>query len=442
MTSLRRRLLVSLLGAIVAVFAIAGLATYRMAHDEVDAVMDYHLRQLALSLRDQSFGQGAPIAPPDKAFDFVIQIWDGRGLRLYLSHPHSVLPALAQFGYATVRAGEDDWRVYSVPLRDRVIQVAQPMRVRRAMAANAALSTLVPLLVLVPLLGLIIWYLIGRGLRPLDTLAHAVTARRADALAPLSAEGVPDEARPLVSALNGLLDRLSQALSAQRAFVADAAHALRTPLTALQLQLQLTERADSAAERAAALAELRGGLARAIRLVEQLLTLARQAPDSAPAEAPVAPVDLAALARSALTALAPLAEARDIDLGATALADDAVVRADAAALRSALDNLIDNAIRYTPAGGRVDLAVRRAEGRLWLEVSDSGPGIAPEARERVLDRFYRQDDATSDGSGLGLAIVKAIAERHGAVLTLDDAEGGGLRVRLGFVPADHARPGN
>ena len=302
MTSLRRRLLVSLLGAIVTVFLVAGVAIYQMAHNEVDEVMDYQLRQLALSLSDQRFGQAAPIAPPEEAFDFVIQIWDGHGLRLYLSHPHSVLPDLAQFGYTTVKAGEDDWRIYSIPLRDRVIQVAQPMRVRRAMAAKAALRTLVPLLVLVPLLGAIIWYLIGRGLRPLDTLARGVTARRADALSPLSDSGVPDEALPLVRALNGLLDRLSQALAAQRAFVADAAHALRTPLTALQLQLQLTERADTAAERQAALSELRGGLTRAIRLVEQLLTLARQSPEN-DAPAPRTRVDLSALARSALTAL-------------------------------------------------------------------------------------------------------------------------------------------
>ncbi|MCB1952103.1 MAG: two-component sensor histidine kinase [Zoogloeaceae bacterium] len=435
MTSLRRRLLVSLLGAIVTVFLVAGVAIYQMAHNEVDEVMDYQLRQLALSLSDQRFGQAAPIAPPEEAFDFVIQIWDGHGLRLYLSHPHSVLPDLAQFGYTTVKAGEDDWRIYSIPLRDRVIQVAQPMRVRRAMAAKAALRTLVPLLVLVPLLGAIIWYLIGRGLRPLDTLARGVTARRADALSPLSDSGVPDEALPLVRALNGLLDRLSQALAAQRAFVADAAHALRTPLTALQLQLQLTERADTAAERQAALSELRGGLTRAIRLVEQLLTLARQSPDN-DAPAPRTRVDLSALARNALTALAPLAEAQHIDLGATELANDAAIVADPATLRTALDNLIDNAIRYTPAGGRVDLAVRRADGRLWLEVSDTGPGIAPAERARVLDRFYRQGGEPTDGSGLGLAIVKAIAEHHGAALVLDAADGGGLRAGLGFAPAE------
>ncbi len=438
MTSLRRQLLVTLLGAILAVFLVTGAATYVIARVEIDEVMDYHLRQFALSLRDQSFGRPvAPIVAPEEAFDFVIQIWDGRGMRLYLSHPHSVLPDLAQFGYTTVRTSDGVWRVFSVPLLDRVIQVAQPMRVRSGMAAKAALATLTPLVVILPLVGALIWYLVSRGLRPLDRLARGVRARRPDALSPLPSAGVPQEAQPLVEALNGLLGRLDHALSAQRAFVADAAHELRTPLTALQLQLQLAERAADPHARQQALTALRGGLERAIHLVSQLLTLARAEPGSGD-DRPDARCPLAEQVRASLGDYAALADARDIDLGATTLDDGALVDCEAPALRTLIGNLIDNAIRYTPPGGRVDVGVGRDEGFAWLEVADSGPGIPASERGRVLDRFYRQPGQTETGSGLGLAIVKAIVERHAGRLVLDESEHGGLRVRVELPDASRA----
>lgn len=440
MQSLRRQLLVTLLGAILAVFLVTGATTYVITRIEIDEVMDYHLRQFALSLRDQSFGRPvAPMLAPEEAFDFVIQIWDGRGMRLYRSHPHSVLPDLAQFGFTTVRTRDDTWRVFSVPLVDRVIQVAQPMRVRSGMAAKAALATLTPLLVILPLVGVLIWYLVSQGLRPLNRLAQGVRARRPDALAPLSNEGVPQEAQPLVEALNGLLGRLEHALAAQRAFVADAAHELRTPLTALQLQLQLAERARDEPQRQHALADLRAGLARAIHLVSQLLTLAREEPGNG-GERVLSEIKLADALRTSLSDYATLADARQIDLGATRLDDDAQVSAEAPAVRTLISNLLDNALRYTPPGGRVDASVYRSDGYAWLEVADSGPGIPADERERVLDRFYRPPGQTETGSGLGLAIVKAIVDRHAGRLLLDESTQGGLRVRVGFP--DAAPPAN
>ena len=433
MRSLRRDLLVSVLGAVILAFLLGGAATYFVARAEVDQVMDYHLRQFALSLRDQRFGQ--PITPPagvsEEALDMVIQIWDRRGLRLYLSNPHSQLPSSAQLGYSDARTDEGRWRIFSVAMPDRVVQVAQPMRVRSRVAASAAIRTLTPLFMMLPLLGGMIWLMVGRGLRPLDRLARAVGARRPDAMAPLASQGAPAEARPLVDALNGLLGRLDRALTTQRAFVADAAHELRTPLTALQLQLQLVERSRNDTERDQALAELRLGLERAIHLVTQLLTLARQEPDSAAAPRMEALV-LADQVALAMADHAALAEARQIDLGALERDAEARVNAEPAALRTMIGNLIDNAIRYTPQGGRVDLKVARSDDRVWLEVSDSGPGIPRGERERVLDRFYRRAGQGQPGSGLGLAIVKAIADRHGALLELGTADGGGLSVRVGF----------
>ncbi|NUT13399.1 MAG: HAMP domain-containing protein, partial [Cupriavidus sp.] len=277
------------------------------------------------------------------------------------------------------------------------------------------------------------WMAVGRGLRPLREIATEVRARDANTLAPLAVRPMPDEIAPLSAALNQLLARLSHAIDTQRAFVADAAHALRTPLAALQLQAQLVERADDGAARDEAIAKLRQGLERLTHLVTQLLTLARQEPGAA--VPPHEPVDLHQLAAAVVAEMAQAALDRDIDLGldGSAGATPAVVRGDADALRILLTNLLDNALAYIPAGGRIDVAVRRGAdaGSVELVVSDNGPGIPAEERARVFDRFYRVADAPTGGSGLGLAIVAEIAQSHGARVMLEDAEPG-LRVRVVF----------
>jgi two-component system, OmpR family, sensor kinase len=433
MASLRRKLLISLLAGLLAAAGLGGYASYRVALAEIDQVMDYNLRQFALSLRSQFLGRAAaPIGVPDESLDFVIQIWDSQGLRLYLSHPHSTLPSQARLGYATVKTPDDArWRVFSVESPGRVIQIAQPLAVRSRLAAQAALRSLLPLLAMLPVMGGLIWYLVGRGLRPLARLTRAVRSRQPEALDPLSAEGVPEEVQPLVEALNGLLSRLDQALATQRAFVADAAHELRTPLAALQLQAQLAERAGSEAERAETLAELRRGLARATHVVAQLLTLARQGPDAEGRKLREA-VDLAELAGLTIAELLPLAEAKGVDLGAGSLEPGLHIQGDREALRSLLGNLVDNALRYTPAGGQVNVSVGRSGGGVELEVGDSGPGIPEAERERVFDRFYRPDGQNESGSGLGLAIVRSVAQAHGASIELGEASLGGLAVRMRF----------
>ena len=434
MRSLRRTLLVTLLAAVATVTAAAALLVYRLARQEIDSIFDYHLRQIALSLREQVPGGGAVVGLPGEGFDFVIQIWSRDGARLYLSQVDSGLPETAQLGLATVRARSGDWRVYSAELSGLVIQVAQPMRVRQELAFSAALRTLAPVLLIIPLLAFLVWRIVGRSLAPLDRLARAVGARTPAALDRIAEADAPQEALPLVRSLNDLLDRLGAALVSQRAFVADAAHELRTPLAALTLQVQLVERARDERERAAALADLRAGLERTTRLVQQLLTLARAEPDGATALAGE-PVRLDALVRQAVADHALVAESRRVDLGVTQAVEDAVVHGDPAALRTLLANLVDNAVRHAPEGGRVDVAAGVASGRPHLEVVDNGPGIPEDERERVFDRFYRRGDSRDSGSGLGLAIVKAIAERHDAKVTLGDPLGGGLTVRVEFAAA-------
>jgi two-component system OmpR family sensor kinase len=427
MNSIRRHLLIALLGMLCATMLLGVWATYRVARDEAGELFDYHLQQIALSLRDQRFAGSAEALARDESLDYVIRVWDRTGLTVFYSRPHDTLPEPTRLGYSTTGTANGAWRLYAIQYHGQTIAVAQPMRVRDRRAAEAARRTLEPFLILLPVLGLLTWRLVGWGLRPLGRLAELVEARSPDWLDPLPVAGAPREVRPLVDSLNDLLERLKAARDAQRDFVADAAHELRTPLTALQLQAQLVERAHSDEERGAALSDLKEGLRRAAHGVRQLLTLARQEPGAA--EARFVPVRLAPLIRESVTEHAALAEARRIDLGVAHAEEGLAVPGDAGALKILLANLIANALHHAPEGGCVDVACGIRDGAPCLEVADDGPGIPPEERERVFDRFYRRGES---GSGLGLAIVRTIARRHGAAVRLLDSESGGLLARVVF----------
>ena len=442
-TSLRTSLLVWLLGGVVLVGVAGGIVVYRNALAEADAFFDYHLKETALFLRDQpvEYQFPTPIPPSDVAYDFVVQIWTIDGRRIYIGPEQAVLPNSTALGYSTVNTSVGQWRVYGTVSPTKAVQVAQPMSVRRSEAAQLALHTLEPFVLLVPLLGLLVWFAVGHALQPLQRLAKAVKARRVNALEPLSDERLPEEVRPVVGSLNDLLARLTAALDRERAFMADAAHELRTPLTALHLQLGTLARAATEGERTEAMGKLSEGVQRAIRLVEQMLALARQVPRAEPARTRFA---LDELAREVVADLVPQADARQIDLGMSE-SQSVLVRGERDAVATLIRNLVDNAVRYTPAGGRVDVSVERPDAqpaRALIRVIDNGPGIAPEERQRVFDRFYRKPGTHSPGSGLGLAIVKAIATAHGATVELGEGEAGrGLAVIVSFPAATGAAGG-
>jgi len=266
--------------------------------------------------------------------------------------------------------------------------------------------------------------------------AAALRRRRSDDIEPVAVTGLPDEVRPVAEALNELLARLRSALERERAFLADAAHELRTPLTALDLRAQAVVDAREE-DRDAALRDLRAGVARVARLVEQLLAIAREQHGAA---AMPEPLDLDELVRRTVADFVPLAESAGIDLGIES-AEAVRVMGEADALRRLLGNLLDNAVRYTPAGGRVDVAVVVEAGvpaHAVVTVTDTGPGIPPAQRERVFDRFHRVPGTAGTGSGLGLALARSIAVRHQGEVLLEDGPGGqGLRavLRLPSVPA-------
>ena len=432
MTSIRRQLLLWLLSGLALAVVAAGVRIYTQTLAEANELFDYHLTQMAASLPNDSFGPLPPSSSNElEAEDgLVVQIWDRNGLQLYFSRPASKLPQRAELGFSTVETPRGSWRVYSALEQNNVVQVAQPMSVRQELAAGMALRALVPLLLLLPVLGVLIWLTVGRGLRPLDEMASALGRRTPDSLDALPQGGLPVEIRPLVQAVNDLLARLARALESQKAFVADAAHELRTPLTAVQLQIQLAERAKTDEERQTAFAQLKQGQSRAAHLVQQLLTLARQEPGVAPQVH--SPVDLAQVVRLVVSEHAPLAADRNIDLGISH-EEQAKIYGDFEALRVMLGNLIDNAIRYTPPGGTVDVALRLDEGTAVMEIADTGPGVPEEDRQRVFDRFYRREATHISGSGLGLAIVKNIADRHHAGVLLENrVPGPGLRVSITF----------
>ena len=430
-TSIRARLLITLLALATCASLLAGWLAYRQAIQESATIFDYQLRQMALSLRNQ-VGVARQIEVPNEQgdADYIVQIWDAFGRTVvYFSRPGLPVITRPNAGYATFDFEGEPWRVYGLEVINGVIQVAQPLRIQQAIARASAIRVAIPVLLLVPILGTAIVFVVQGGLRPLQRVAAEVKRRQVTSLTPLATDKLPEEVLPLAHELNRLLARVDSAFSTQRAFIADAAHELRSPLTAVRLQLQLLDRATDEAAAREARARLGEAIDRAVHMIEQLLTLARSEPRDTAGE--LKPVPLETPAAEAISDTHVLAQSRHIELELNAEAN-VWVRGDQPALRTLVRNLVDNAVRYTPEGGKVKVRVGSTAAGAALEVLDTGPGIPEADRARAFDRFYRRVAAPEGGSGLGLAIVKAIAERHGATVTLDAAPAGGLRVTVTF----------
>jgi two-component system OmpR family sensor kinase len=424
MMSIRKNLLIWLLTGFVLTGLGTGIATYFKTQEEVGEMLDYELSQIAYSMQYSSSFMPSQLKNIGDASrddnDFVVQVWDKDGALFYSSLPSAKLPQAPAQGFSIITGSNDDWRAFSLISGSHVIQAAQTMGDRWEIAAGIALRMLAPLAVLVPALAFLAWIAVKKSLAPLARVTAEVERRDASTMTPLNIHTVPEEIRPLLMALNGLLHRLDESIASQRRFVADAAHELRTPLTALSLQAHLVEQAQDSKERNEVIGNLRHGIARASHLVSQLLTLARQEPS---AQRPLVPLDLAALARQVIGEFAPMADAKRIDLGISANQPE-FVNGDAEALRILVGNLTDNAIRYTPEGGKVDVTLNKDDSSLVLSVKDTGSGIPIEDREKIFERFYRIAGNEIQGSGLGLAIVKQIAQRHGAVIKIATGENG------------------
>ena len=441
--SIHQRVLLWVMGALVVGASLLIGSTWWLLVRQLGEVFEGNLKQVALAVADQHGTSGAE-GPPRLAqqlphiddrygkFEFVTAVWTRDGKRLHSSNLGVELPFQSRSGLSEVTAAGERWHLYTIVLEDGIVQAAQRASERDSLAREAASTLVIPALLLLVLIAILLTFALRRGLAPLSRAAGEVATRSVEALHPISLESQPRELHLLIGAINDLMARLGGALALQRHFLADAAHELRTPITALRLQLQLLERAPDEAHRTAAMDELRAGMVRAQHSVEQLLQLSRLGPETPALQRE--PVDLAGLARAAVGRFSARADELGIDLGAV-VTEGLIVPGDAQQLAILLDNLVDNALRHTPAGGRIDVGASLEAGQPCLSVADSGPGIPAAERERVFGRFYRSPGASaSSGSGLGLAIVRAVAQRQGASVVLDEAPGGGLLVKVFFPP--------
>ncbi len=445
--SVQLKLSFSLSLTILVIALVAGIFSFAAAFDEAHELQDDMLRRVA-ALFDPQHRPRANTADVGRAKDsdeesrVIVQYLADASKEAGLADAAGPLslPITLADGLHTLAGKSERFRVLVKTMSSgERIAVAQESGVRDENARDSALRTLLPLLILVPILLVIVADLVRKMFRPITSLSAEIDRRAEQALHPVEASNLPAEVRPFVVAINRLLARVDQSMEAQRRFVADAAHELRSPMTALSLQterLAEAEMSDLARER---LMTLRRGIERGRSLLDQLLTLAKA---QAALDRPKSLVSVQRVYRRVLEELLPLAEAKCINIGVEGN-QDAQLWINESDLMVVVKNLVDNAIRYTPAGGRVDLSVSTQQGQANLRIQDSGPGIEVAERQRVFDPFYRTLGSAQVGSGLGLSIVKAVTDRIGAEIQLgfsDEARHSGLSVCVRVPVAKNPPP--
>lgn len=438
--SLQGRLLALVLATVLLLWGGAAVLTWLDAQHELDELLDGHLAQAAALLVVQQAGieaEHAVDAPtlhhyaPRVAFQVF---HEGRlALRSSNAPPWPAVGNGQPFhdGFRTVTVGSTPWRVFGARGAERDVQVyvGEQVSSRDAILRAVLRGTLWPILLALPLLALAVWWAVAQGVAPLRRLGRTLAERPAHELQPVEIGNAPSEMLPMLAALNGLFARIATLLESERRFTADAAHELRTPIAVIRTQAQVALGEHDDALRRHALQHTIEGCDRATRLVEQLLTLSRLEADDAIARQRV---DLAAIVQSMVAQIAPKAvdKRQEIELDA---APGCVVAGEETLLRVLARNLVDNAVRYSPAGARIAVRVAHEPGRVVLCVEDSGPGLAPQDLQRLGERFFRVQGSAESGSGLGWSIVRRIAAAHGAQVNGERSSAlGGLAVRVVF----------
>jgi two-component system sensor histidine kinase TctE len=441
-----------MLGPLVIIWPAAVLITYVAAGAIADQTYDRELRDMVRAVGEEArmgfrAGTVAPSLPVlnalrnDPVDRLFVHVIDARGeviagdTDLPKPGPEDPPPGLAvQFRLTALGAEPLRVAYWLVPAASGagalVVQVGEPTRRRRELVGDVTKLVMAVIMLLAPVTVALVWFGLKRGLYPLERLRARVEARGPDDLSPIPSEEVPAEVAPLVKTLNRQLDRVRRNLDAQRHFVADAAHQLRTPLAGLKTQAEAALRGETLEAARARLRHIEESADRLSRLVTQLLSLAR-ADDARVQVTPRESVDLNLVLHEACAAWAERAVAKQVALGFDPAAHRAEVRAAPLLLRELFMNLIDNAIRYTPAGGEVTVRVV-ASSPPEVVIEDTGSGIPPADRDLVFERFYRVLGTGESGSGLGLPIVKAIAELHGAGVRIEAPPGGGTRFVVSF----------
>lgn len=452
MRSIRRYLLGSLLAALALGTLVIAVFLYIESAEEINELYDSNMRELATVIGAQHGVFHLPDHPIPNTGDnalhdeireeeeFLIQIWNSVGDAVYTSHPLIAFPRQGENGFFTTRYQQEEWRVYSLQTGAGLVQVSQPQAARHIYIRELASNLLYALMLQIPVIGGLIWFAVGKSLQPLDKVSHAIQMRSAASLEHLDTQSLPIEIRPAIEELNHLLTRLGDAITSQQHFTADAAHELRTPLTALQLQLDILARSQSDQEREQALGGLQSGITRASKLVVQLLTLTRLGFEP---NRQYRVIDLERVIRLTIEDHIGQAAAKKIDIGFSA-SQPLLVNGDEENLRIMTGNLLDNAIRYSPPHGRVDVLAWLDSLFVVLEVRDSASLIGGVERERVFERFYRGSTSRNTaGNGLGLAIVSDIVQQHHGQVglrTRSDGAGNSFIVYLPRPSLDNDTP--
>jgi two-component system OmpR family sensor kinase len=429
MASLRNRLLIGIGAFVLLTGLAAGGVAFKWSFDEAIEVQDSMLVQIGALVAAHAVQPPAPVAEAvDAEARITIEELGEAGKKAEGTQALPGLPPNLPDGLQTVVRGDEGWRLVVRTRADGSrVAVGQPTAIRDEFATSSALHIILPLAALIPCLTLLVAIVIHRTLRPVLRLADRLDAERSDDFEKLPLDGMPAELRPFIASINRLLERVGTMVGQNRRFIADAAHELRTPITALGIQAENLDRIDLPPESRARLGVLIQGVRRTAHLLEQLLDHARY--DTGPA------TDAAAtafdhVARECVADLLPIAAARGVDLGFGRL-ETVFVRGEATALAVMLRNLLDNALRHTPAGGRVDLYLYRDNDGAVVRIEDTGPGIVPADLERVFEPFFRGGGPVDEGTGLGLSIVRRIVDGLGGRITIENiavAEPCGLRV--------------
>jgi two-component system OmpR family sensor kinase len=431
--SLRGQLLTWLFVLLTVTGIFAGLGSYAVALREPGKDFDETLRQLAFYIGEGA-SQSALSAPESSDIEpedvLVIQIWDAAGRVIRVSNPAIPLARQRTTGFVDISAAGAKWRTYTLVRPERTVQVSQTVAVRQELATESAFRAVYPIAALIPLSWLFVWLAVGRVLRPLRRLVAELAARKPGNGAALDAHGLPSEVTPLVEAVNALLAHQQTLLDFRQRFLSDTAHQLRTPLTASKIQAENLRHASSQSEVKELSSDIERGLKRMGLMINQLLDLART--DMPDRPSPSERHDLSGILREALEDVLAFAGHRSIEINVSGQEGGPVI-CDRGEIRMLIGNLLDNAVRYTPPGGKADVAITMFGGSVKLDIVDSGPGIPEKDLPRLFDRFVRLGTADMDGSGLGLAIVKAIASRHSAKVSVRNREGQpGLSVAVIF----------
>ncbi len=436
--SLRVELICYLSVAILLIISLLSYISYQSVADELGELYDANLEKMAISMADQhraeylgkSVTQTAAKIKVDGEEDYLLTIINHQHELLYSSHQASFKPDLTQLGMSTQRINNKKWRVYILEKASTTFIAAQDLKLRSKTVKEVAINQIIPQLLIVPFLIMISFLIVRKTFKPMITLSENLQSRTSDYLKPFDLNNTHVEVKPIIKALNQWMTKVAALINLQKRFTADAAHELRTPITAIKLQLEAMSNSNDINEIKEILILSDASIKRTERLVNQLLTLAKVEPDAL--LTPTTKFNLKDCIINVVNELTSLYSAKNIDLGFEQ-ADEAMILGVQDEIEILIKNLILNAIQHTPNDGLINISTIRKNDSITIKIEDNGLGIVADEMERVFDRFYRSENHAVIGSGLGLAIVKEIANKHDAkVLMENNTTRTGLTVSVTF----------